>query len=98
MSGRNRNGLNTSASKFGKRKITTITASSVVKLQSIEVSSINGVSVKDTEQQNIQQTLDIDTSKEDIIQLQSKVSILENYVNELRQIISSLTNKTLNNV
>lgn len=84
------------STKFGKRKITSFTASSLVKLQSIEVSSINGVSVKETEHQNTQQTTDINTNKEDIAQLQSQVFILENYVNELRQIIFILTGK--NNV
>ena len=93
MSVRNKNVAN--ASKFGKRKITSFDATSTIKLQSIDVSTINGVSIAETERTQEKQVIDIQTSKDDILNLQSKVLILENYVYDLRQIISSLLNKTI---
>lgn len=83
------------SSKFGRRKNLSISASSTIKLQSLEVTSINGVSVKDTEQTNILQTVNIDSNTEDIDMLKNKVQILENYVYELRQIIYQLTNQSI---
>jgi len=81
--------------KYGNRKITTINSTDTFRLQAIEVSSINGVSVKENEQLQVQQTEEINTSKEDITVLQNKVLVLENYVYDLRQIIYQLTNKTI---
>ena len=82
-------------SKFGKRRVVPeIESTSSVQLNSLQVTSINGVSVVEAEKVNVQQTVDIDTSKQDIILLQSKVLVLEGYVYDLRQIIHQLTNQT----
>ena len=83
-------------SKFGKRRIVPeIESTSSVQVNSLQVTSINGVSVVEAEKVNVQQTVDIDSSKQDIILLQSKVLVLEGYVYDLRQIIRQLTNKSL---
>lgn len=82
-------------SKFGKRKvIPEIESTSSVQLNSIQVTSINGVSIKETEQLNTQQTIDIDTSKQDIATLHNKVLLLEGFVYDLQRIIGSLTNRS----
>ncbi len=83
-------------SKFGKRRVVPeIETTSSVQVNSLQVISINGVSVVEAEKANSQQTVDIDTSKQDIILLQSKVLVLEKYVYDLQQIIRMLTNKSL---
>lgn len=80
-------------SKFGKRKIIPdIEPSSTIQLNSIRVSSINGVPVEETEQLNTRQSVEIDTSKQDIIMLRNKVLLLEGYVYDLQKVISKLTN------
>lgn len=82
-------------SKFGKRRVVPeIESTSSVQVNSLQVTSINGVSVVEAEKVNSQQTVDIDTSKQDIILLQSKVLVLEKYVYDLQQIIRLLTNKS----
>ena len=91
----NRYGNIINSSKFGKRRVVPeIEATSSVQLNSLQVTSINGVSVIESEKTNSQQTVDIDTSKQDIILLQSKVLVLEKYVYDLQQIIRQLTNRS----
>jgi len=82
----------TNTSKFGKRRvIPEFEATSAVQFNTLQVTSINGVPVIDTEKVNEQQTLDIDTSKQDIKDLQSRVIYLESSVYKLQQIIFHLT-------
>jgi len=91
----NRYGNIINSSKFGKRRVVPeIEATSSVQVNSLQVTSINGVSVVEAEKVNVQQTVDIDTSKQDIILLQSKVLVLEKYVYDLQQIIHQLTNRS----
>ncbi len=91
----NRYGNIINSSKFGKRRVVPeIESTSSVQVNSLQVTSINGVSVVEAEKVNSQQTVDIDTSKQDIILLQSKVLVLEKYVYDLQQIIRLLTNKS----
>jgi len=94
MPPRHKNVANTT--KFGNRKITSINSTDTIKLQAIDVSTINGVSVKEDERLQIKQTSDIENNRQDVLLLQSKVEVLENYVSELRQIIYTLVGK--NNV
>lgn len=89
----NRYGNVSNITKFGKRRIIPeIESTSSVQLNSLQVTSINGVSVVEAEKANVQQTLDIDTSKQDISVLQNKVLVLEGHVYALRQVIHQLTN------
>ena len=82
----------TNTSKFGKRRvIPEFEASSAVQFNTLQVTSINGVSVIETEKVNEQQTLDIDTSKHDIRDLQSRVVYLESSVFKLQHIIFQST-------
>ena len=82
----------TNTSKFGKRRvIPEFEASSAVQFNTLQVTSINGVSVVETEKVNDRQTLDIDTSKQDIRDLQSRVVYLESSVFKLQHIIFQLT-------
>ena len=77
--------------KFGKRRvIPEVEPTSSVQVNSIHVASINGVSVKEVEQETIQQNVAIDTNKQDIALLQNRVVVLEGYVSELQQIIWQL--------
>ena len=86
----------TNTSKFGKRRvIPEFEASSSVQFNTLQVSSINGVPVAEMEKVNEQQTLDIDTSKQDIIALQNKVLVLEGHVYALRQVIQQLTHSLI---
>jgi hypothetical protein len=66
------------STKFGKRKITSFTASSFVKLQSIEVSSINGVSVEQNTIIQNKQTEDIESLKLRVQKLENIIRILTN--------------------
>ena len=66
------------STKFGKRKITSFTASSLVKLQSIEVSSINGVSVEQNTIIQNKQTEDIESLKLRVQKLENIIRILTN--------------------
>lgn len=92
----NRYGNVSNITKFGKRRIIPeIESTSSVQLNSLQVTSINGVSVVETEKANVQQNIAIDTSKQDITTLQNKVIVLETYVYDLRQIIRQLTNQSL---
>ena len=76
----NRYGNVSNITKSGKRRIIPeIESTSSVKLY-IQVTSINGVSVVETEKANVQQNIAIDTSKQDITTLQNKVLVLENCV------------------
>lgn len=86
----------TNTTKFGKRRvIPAFEPTSAVQFNTLQVTSINGVPVIDTEKVNERQTLDIDTSKHDIMTLQSKVLVLETYVYDLQQIIRQLTNRSV---
>ena len=79
-------------SRFGMRRIVpVIENTSSIQLQTLNVTSINGVSVKETEQENVQQKTDIDTSKTDIITLQSQVLMLEATTYRLQQIVYNLS-------